>query len=71
MVGLSALQSVRLRKVLEHGRRCGYVLARAGEDRDRKVIRHDATMNFSCPGTGLPSALDARELALEHLVLLL
>ena len=71
VMGLSALRSVGLRKVLEHGRRCGDVLACARKDRDRGVVRHYPTVDVSRPGTGPSSALTARELALERLELLL
>ena len=68
---LAHLRSVELREVLEYGCCCSHVLARTGEDWDRRAIRHDAAVDVSRLGTGPPSALAARELALEHLVLLL
>ena len=71
VMGLSALRSVGLREVLEHGRCCGDVLARARKDRDHGVVRHYPTVNVPCPGTGPSSALAARELALELLEFLL
>ena len=71
VMGLSALRSVGLREVLEHGRRCGDVLACTRKDWDRGVIRHYLTVNIPCPGTGPSSALAARELSLERLELLL
>ena len=71
VMGLSALRSVGLWQVLKHGRCGGNVLAGAGKDRDRGVVRHYSTVNIPRPGSGPPSALAARELALERLELLL
>ena len=71
VMGLPALQRVRLREVLEHGRRCGDILTCAGKVRDRGVARHYLAVDLPCPGAGPSSALTARELALERLELLL
>ena len=70
-MGLSALRSIGLREVLEYGRRCSHVLARVRKDWDCRAICYDATVDVPRPGTGPSPALAARELLLEHLVLVL
>ena len=71
MMGLSALRSVGLREVLEHGRCGGDVLTHAREVRDPGVICYYLAVDVPRPGTGPPSIRAAREFALERLELLL
>ena len=71
VMGLSAFRSVGLLEVFEYGRRYSHVLTRPWEDRDRRDVRHDATVDLPCPGAGPSPVLATRELLLEHLMLVL